>query len=271
MSNYIGVPYINQISPSFPKEDFNGSNFGSVTGAYATYSNAVELSIDVPGANTENLLVVLDNVIQEPDIAYTVHENSSNQPKILNFSEAPASNASIYVVHRGIGNYNMTPPAGSVGTTQLAAGLKNITTDSFTGDGSTAAFTMTETPPAGNSILVMVDGIVQKITSNYTVSGTTLTFTTAPDASAEIEAKHLGVRGIIRRGPDWLLDNFTGDGSTTTFTLTTAGVNTNSAWVYYNGIMMVPTTDYSVNTSTGVVTFTFAPSSGLPIMVRYQN
>ena len=59
MSSYLGVPFINQVSTSFPKEDFNGSNFGSVTGAYATYSNAVELSIDVPGANTENLLVVL--------------------------------------------------------------------------------------------------------------------------------------------------------------------------------------------------------------------
>jgi len=268
MSNYIGVPYINQISPSFPKEDFNGSNFGSVTGAYATYSNAVELSVDVPGANTENLLVVLDNVIQEPDIAYTVHENSSNQPKILNFSEAPASNASIYVVHRGIGNYNMTPPAGSVGTTQLASGLKNITTDSFTGDGSTAAFTMTETPPAGNSILVMVDGIVQKITSNYTVSGTTLTFTTAPDTSAEIEVKHLGIRGVIRRGPDFQIDNLTGDGSTTAFTLTNSGVTANNAFVYYNGVCLKPSTDYGISGTT--ITFTFAPVNASEIMVRYQ-
>jgi len=117
----------------------------------------------------------------------------------------------------------------------------------------------------------MVDGIVQKATTNYTLAGTTLTFTSAPDASAEIEVKHLGVRGIVRRGPDWLIDNYTGDGSTTAFTLTTAGVTTNSAWVYYNGVMMKPTTDYTVNSSTGVITFTFAPSNGLEIMVRYQN
>ena len=118
---------------------------------------------------------------------------------------------------------------------------------------------------------MIVDGIIQKATTNYSLSGTTLTFTSAPDASAEIEAKHLGIRGIVRRAPDWLVDNYTGDGSTTTFTLTTAGVTTNSAWVYYNGVMMVPTTDYSVNSSTGVVTFTFAPLTGLPIMIRYQN
>src|SRR6056300_457677 len=111
MSNYIGVPFINQISPEFPKEDFVGSDFGSVVGALATYSNAVELSVDVPGSNTENIHVVLDNVVQEPDVAYTVHENSSNQPRILNFSEAPLSTATIYVIHRGIGPYNMTPPS----------------------------------------------------------------------------------------------------------------------------------------------------------------
>jgi hypothetical protein len=270
MSNYIGVPFINQISPEFPKEDFVGSDFGSVVGALATYSNAVELSVDVPGSNTENIHVVLDSVVQEPDVAYTVHENSSNQPRILNFSEAPLSTATIYVIHRGIGPYNMTPPSGSITSIHLSNNLKTFTTDTFTGDGSTAAFTLSETPPNVHTLLVIVDGIVQKATTNYTLSGSTLTFTSAPDASAEIEVKHMGIRGVVRRAPDWQLDNFTGDGSTTTFTLSTAGVPTNSAWVYYNGVMMKPTTDYAVNTSTGVVTFTFAPTSSSEIMIRYQ-
>jgi len=268
---YIGVPFINQVSTTFPKEDFSGSAFGSVTGAHGTYSNAIELSIDVPGSEAGNIEVLYDNVRQEPDVAYSVHEDSSNRPRILNFSESVSSTASIYVIHKGIGPYNMTPPNNSIGATQLTEQMKTFTTDTFTGDGSTTDFTLSETPANVNTLLVIVDGIVQKATTNYTLASTTLSFTSAPDASAEIEAKHLGVRGIVRRGPDWNFDNFTGDGSTTAFTLTTAGVNTNSAFVFYNGVMMVPTTDYSVNTSTGVVTFTFAPSSGLPIMVRYQN
>ena len=271
MSNaYIGVPFINQISTTFPKEDFSGSAFGSVVGAHGTYSYAVELSNDVPGSESGNVEVLLDNVRQEPDVAYTIHENSSNQPRIINFSEAPSSSASIYVIHKGIGPYNMTPPNNSITSIHLTDNLKTFTTDTFSGDGSTTAFTLSETPPNATTLLVMVDGIIQKATTNYTLSGTTLTFTSAPDASAEIEVKHLGVRGVVRRAPDWLLDNFTGDGSTTTFTLTTAGVNTNSAWVYYNGVMMKPSTDYTVNESTGVVTFTFAPTSSSEIMVRYQ-
>lgn len=268
---YIGVPFINQVSTTFPKEDFTGSAFGSIVGAHGTHSYAVELGIDVPGSEAGNIEVLYDNIRQEPDVAYTVHENSSNQPRILNFSEAPASSASIYVIHKGIGPYNMTPPNNSITATQLSEAMKTFTTDTFSGDGSTTGFTLSETPPNVNTLLVMVDGIVQKATTNYTLSGTTLTFTSAPDSAAEIEVKHLGVRGIVRRGPDWLVDNYTGDGSTTTFTLTTAGVSTNSAWVYYNGVMMKPTTDYTVNTSSGVLTFTFAPVSGAEIMVRYQN
>lgn len=270
---YIGVPFINQVSHSFPKEDFVAADFGSITGAHGTYSNAVALTVDCPGSEAGNVEVFLDNVRQEPDTAYSVHEDSSNRPRVLNFSESIPSGAVIYVIHKGIGPYNMTPPNNSITSTHLTEQMKTFTTDTFTGDGSTTAFTVSETPANVNTLLVIVDGIIQKAGSgaNYTLAGTTLTFTSAPDASAEIEVKHLGVRGIVRRGPDWNVDNFTGDGSTTTFTLTTAGVNTNSAWVYYNGVMMVPTTDYAVNSSTGVLTMTFAPTNGLPIMVRYQN
>jgi len=259
MTNYIGVPYINQVSPQFVKEDFNGD--GSTTD--------FTLTNEVPGGNEENLHVVLDNVVQEPTVAYTVEQDGNSQFKVLRFSEAPSSSATIYVVHRGIGTSNFIPSSGSVTSTSLSDNLKSFTTDTFTGDGSTTAFTLSETPPNANSILVTVDGIVQKVTTNYTLATTTLTFTSAPDASAEIEVKHMGVRGFVRRGPDYQIDTFTGDGSTTGYTLSNA-VSTNNAFVFYNGVALVPTTDYSINSSTGVMTFTFAPVASSSIMVRYQ-
>ena len=117
--------------------------------------------------------------------------------ELLNLLRAVPSTASIYVVHRGIGSFQMKPPTGSVGADQLAANLKTFTTDVHTGDGSTTAFTLSETPANASSIMVFVDGILQKATTNYSLSGTTLTFTTAPDASAEIETKHLTIRGLL--------------------------------------------------------------------------
>ena len=262
--SYIGVPFVNRVSPNFLKEDFDGSNLSTVNG----HANSYELTAEVPGANAENLMVVIDNVIQQPDVAYVIRENSSNQPKILNFQGTLPSTASIYVVHRGIGGFSMKPPTGSVGADELATNLTSFTTDTFTGNSSTTAYTLSETPPNANSLLVFVDGILQKVTTNFTLSGNTLTFTGAPDTGAEVEIKHLAVRSIIRRAPDFQLDTFTGDGSDTTFTLANSGVPTNSAFVFVNGSAMKPTTDYAI--SGNVLTFTSAPANSAVILVRYQ-
>ena len=64
------------------------------------------------------------------------------------------------------------------------------------------------------------------------------------------------------------VDTFTGDGSTVAFTLSNSGVPTNSAFVFYNGICIKPTTDYAISGST--ITLTFAPVASSEIMVRYQ-
>jgi hypothetical protein len=165
----------------------------------------------------------------------------------------------------------MKPPAGSIGTTELASNLQTFTTDTFTGDGSDVTFTLSDTPANADSIMVFVDGILQKVATNYALSTNVVTFTSAPDASADIEIKHMGgLRSHVRRGPDYIYDSFTGDGSDTTFTLSNTSVTTNNAFIFYNGICLKPTVDYAINTSTGVVTFTFAPANASEIMVRYQ-
>ena len=115
--------------------------------------------------------------------------------------------------------------------------------------------------------MVFVDGILQKSSTNYGISGTTLTFTSAPAASAEIEVKHLGLRTVVRRGTDFVLDNFTGDGLQPH--LLYLSVPVNSAFVFYNGVCMKPTTDYGISGVT--LTFTFTPLNNSNIMVRYQG
>lgn len=54
-----------------------------------------------------------------------------------------------------------------------------ITAEDFSGTGSQTVFTMSVTPANSESVLVAISGVVQD-PSNYTVSGTTLTFSTAP-------------------------------------------------------------------------------------------
>lgn len=67
-------------------------------------------------------------------------------------------------------------------------------TDSYTGTGTQTAFlNMTYAPAATSSIAVYVNGSYKKPTTDYTVSGTTLNFVSAPAAAATIVVLHLGV------------------------------------------------------------------------------
>ena len=43
-------------------------------------------------------------------------------------------------------------------------------------------------------MVVSIDGVLQVAPDNYSVSGTTLTFTEAPSASSNVAIKHLGFR-----------------------------------------------------------------------------
>ena len=195
--SYIGTPYTNLVSPNFVKEDFSGD--GSTTD--------FTLTNEVPGGNEENLYVVIDNVVQEPTAAFTIQLDSSSEYKILRITEAPISTAEIYVVHRGIGTINTAPSAGSVTSSSLSTGLRSFTTDSFTAGISQTDYIMTQEPTAIGSIIVTVDGIVQKATTNYTLATTTtandtLRFTSAPDENSEIEVKHLGILTTSHRVAD---------------------------------------------------------------------
>ena len=75
---------------------------------------------------------------------------------------------------------------------KLAGTAKNLTEDTFTGNGSTTAYTLSVAPPTTQSILVTLGGVVQPI-ANYSLSTTTLTFSTAPPNSVAIRVLHLGV------------------------------------------------------------------------------
>ena len=66
-------------------------------------------------------------------------------------------------------------------------------TDTFSGNGSTVAFTMTVAPANTSSIIVAITGVLQD-PSTYSVSGTTLTFSAAPPSgTSNISVRYLGI------------------------------------------------------------------------------
>jgi hypothetical protein len=61
-------------------------------------------------------------------------------------------------------------------------GAVSIVVDEFTGDNLTTDFTMSQSESSPNSIVVQIGGVYQQPTTNYTVSGTNIHFTSPPPA-----------------------------------------------------------------------------------------
>ena len=137
--------------------------------------------------------------------------------------------------------------------------LYTYTSGTATGNGSTTAFTISSGRTV-EDVLVFVNGFQLTPTTDYTISGTTLTFTTAPASSAEITYRYLALGGAYSSA------NFTGNGSATTITID-AGRAVDNVLVIVNGLTLVPTTDYTISSTT--LTFVTAPANLAEITVRY--
>ena len=72
----------------------------------------------------------------------------------------------------------------------IAGDTPTISKVSSTGDGSTTTITgfFSSAPENANNVLVFIDNVYQEPTENYTVSGTNITFTSAPHSGARIFA-----------------------------------------------------------------------------------
>jgi hypothetical protein len=80
---------------------------------------------------------------------------------------------------------------GSIFQPLSAAGAISYIVDSFTGDGSTAVFTMSVAQALSSQIIVFVGSIYQDPTTAYTVDGGfDITFTSAPPSGEPISVIH---------------------------------------------------------------------------------
>ena len=124
-------------------------------------------------------------------------------------------------------------------------------TDTFSGDGSTVAFTMTVAPANTSSIIVAITGVLQD-PSTYSVSGTTLTFSAAPPSgTSNISVRYLGIpaSGVTTTAYRTVTD-FTATAGQTSFS--TPSYTVGYIDVYRNGVRLV-STDYTATTGTTVV------------------
>jgi len=184
------VPYIGQQVLPFdptrtqapPRDADRFSGDGSTV--TFTLTRSVNLETDIE--------VFVANVQQEPITAYSIVPGGTS----LTFTAAPASGTNnIYVVYKNFNSgVQVTVPDGSITYAKLANNIRLFTTDNLVPDGSTTVFTLSETPASANTLIVSVDGIIQRAPVHYTVSSNQITFTSAPQSSSNVHVRHLGFR-----------------------------------------------------------------------------
>ena len=170
-------------------------------------------TLDYTVGSASSILVSVAGVHQEPETAYNLGSNGST----IVFTAAPTSGDTVFVIFLGAALEIATVGSAVItARTELAeraatgdfflvydtsaTALKKIQTSNIvkasvtrnaTGDGSTTAFTVTSGATVDN-VLVFENGVCQKPTTDYQISGTTLTFQGgAPASGVAIQIREL--------------------------------------------------------------------------------
>ena len=175
-------------------------------------SSTTSFALNYTVGSTSSILVSVAGVVQEPEVAYNLTGGGTS----IVFSGAPTSGDTVFVIYLGIATdvgiinsgalTSLTELATRADSNDLffvydtsATTLKKIQTSnivkasvtrSSTGDGSTTGFTVTSGTSVDN-VLVFLNGVAQKPTTDYTVSSTTLTFVVAPESGEAIVIREL--------------------------------------------------------------------------------
>jgi len=147
-------------------------------------------------------LVISGSTIAAPSNADITFDNSGTGDYIFEGTgqltvpkgttgQRPSAGLGIIRFNTSTGKYEGSTDGSTFVSFNTGSPGATITKDVYTtGNASTTAFTLTLDPATANNIIVYVDNIIQEPTQNYTLSGSTLTLTSAPHSGARVVVMH---------------------------------------------------------------------------------
>jgi len=148
------------------------------------------------------------------------------------------------------------------------SGVPFISDTSSIGDGNTKVFKLGDYPGTLASVTVSVDGVIKRLTTDYTVNVKTkkIIFGTAPANNSVIGIKTFAISGENYR----VLDTIVGDGSTATYTTSTRGefnLDSTSSEMFVT-IDGVPTVAFTSSTTANTITITFSSAPAVNSLIQ---
>jgi hypothetical protein len=139
--------------------------------------------------NAFSITVAVNGLSQAPGTNYDLTSGNSG----ITFPEAPSSGIEIDVRHLG----GLVGPSGVQGPVGPGTGVQGtLASDLFTGDGATTDFDLSSSIDYPRNTIVSINGLLQSPVTNYTISGSGLTFPEAPSSGLEVEVRLLaGLEG----------------------------------------------------------------------------
>ena len=197
--------------------------------------------------SSSSILVSVAGVHQEPEVAYNLGSGGTQ----IVFTAAPAAIDTVFVIFLGVAFEVATLGTGSItGQTALSTGVQGADTLLIYDDS------------AASLKKINLDDLITGQTELSAVAAdddVLLIYDTSATEIKKIQKSNLSpTLTYVNR-------SYTGDSSTTGFTVTT-GLNVNKVLVTENGVLQVPTTDYTISSTT--LTFVVAPASGVAIQIR---
>jgi len=171
---------------------------------------------------------------------------------------ASGGGALAYNSSTGVLTFNPSTNSGGGGGATIA---NDVTLNSFAGDSSTTAFTLSTSPLTDQNVFVTINGVSQHVDA-YSLNGSVLTFDSAPETGDAIEARTITAATVsLRDHQDYVYQL-----STPGYVLSGADVNSNTLSydvdkleVFLNGSRLTPALDYTATNGTSVTLLTDYP------------
>ena len=178
--------------------------YNSSDGKFEGYTAAGWGAIAGSGGGSSSTFLVQELTGNGSTTAFTLEKTVTSEDNLIVFNEGVFQRQDSYAAANTTITFDTAPANGNkLVVYQMETGVVGVAPkiDTMTGDGSDTTLTLSVAPASENQTIVNIDGVTQH-KATYSVSGTTLTFSSPPPSGSAVECITLTNMSVTTIGDD---------------------------------------------------------------------